>query len=135
MKEKLWNDIKDMVEKRINEGNTMMETKAQRKRFWLKKVMSNFIRVKRKDSRHPYEDIPRTDFIDIWKDLNKKEYASIGYMQSDLHGGQNRHSALSFALIGILPYIEWRKVGNAWRLFLKYQQLGNIVDNRSSEVR
>ena len=135
MKEKLWNDIKDMVEKRINEGNTMMETKAQRKRFWLKKVMNNFIRVKREDSRLPYEDIPRTDFIDIWKDLNKKEYAPIGYMQSDLHGGQNRHSALSFALIGMLPYIEWRKVGNAWKLFLKYQQLGNIVDNRSSEVR
>jgi len=97
--------------------------------------MNNFVRVKREDSRLPYEDIPRTDFIDIWKDLNKKGYASIGYMQSDLHGGQNRHSALSFALMGMLPYIEWRKVGNAWKLFLKYQELGNIVDNRSSEVR
>jgi hypothetical protein len=32
MKEKLWYDIKNMVEKRINEGNTMMETNAQRGR-------------------------------------------------------------------------------------------------------
>jgi len=37
MKEKLWDDMKDMVEKKINEGNTMVETKAQRKRFRLKK--------------------------------------------------------------------------------------------------
>jgi len=117
--EKLWNDIKEMVEKRINDRDTMMETKAQKKRFWLIKVMNNFIRVKREDSRLPYEDIPKTDFIAIWEDLNKAEYASTGYMQSDLHDGQSRHSAVSFALVGMLPYIKWEKVGRAWKLFLK----------------
>jgi len=30
MKEKLWNDTKDMVREKINEGNTMVETKAQK---------------------------------------------------------------------------------------------------------
>ena len=119
MKEKLWNDIKNMVEER---RNTMMETKAQRKRFRLIKATNTFIRVKREDSNLPYEDIPKTDFINIWKDLNKEEYASRGYRQSDLLGGQNRHSAVSFALVGMLPYIEWKRVDNAWKLFLKYQK-------------
>jgi len=118
MKEKLWSDIKSMVENKINQQDTMMETKVQKKRFQLVKVTDSFVRVKRKGSKLPYEDIPKTDFIDIWDDLNKEEYASTGYMQGDLHGGQNRHSAVSFALVGILPYIEWRRVGAAWKLFL-----------------
>ena len=121
MEGKLWNDIKNMVEKRIKEGNTMMETKAQGKRFWLKEVTSTFIKVRREDSRLPFENIPGTDFVDIWKDLNRKEYAS-GYGQKDLHDGQNRHSALSFALVGLLPYIEWLKDGRAWKLRLKKDQ-------------
>lgn len=119
MEEKLWNDIKNMVEERINDRNTMMETKAQEKRFWLIKVTNTSIRVKREDSNLLYEDIPKTDFINIWKDLNKEEYASRGYRQRDLLGGQNRHSAVSFALVGMLPYIEWKRVDNAWELFLK----------------
>ena len=96
MKEKLWNDIKNMVEER---RNTMMETKAQRKRFRLIKATNTFIRVKREDSNLPYEDIPKTDFINIWKDLNKGEYASRGYRQSDLLGGQNRGQNRQFRCI------------------------------------
>jgi len=43
MKEKLWSDIKSMVENKINEQDTMLETKAQKERFQLVKVTDSFV--------------------------------------------------------------------------------------------
>ena len=119
MDEKLWNDVKDMVQRMLIEGNVSVETKAQKQRFTIIKLTDNFIRVTRKRSKLQSEDIPKEDFIDIWKDLNRSHYVVEGYQQRDLQEGQNRHSALSFALVGMLPYIEWKQVGRAWKLYLK----------------
>ena len=95
-----------------------METKAQGARFQLIDVTDSCIRIVRENSNLPYEDIPKEDFIDIWRDLKSDAYTLEGYKVTDLQKGNNRHSSLSFALVGELPYIEWRKVGPAWRLFL-----------------
>lgn len=120
--ERLWNDVKDFVERKIRENATEMYTNSQRKRFWVKGVTGSYIRVEREDSKLPFEDIPTGDFIDIFRDLQNPKYISAGYMQKDLHGGQNRHTAVSFTLISKQPYIKSRKVGRGLRYYL-------ILDN------
>jgi hypothetical protein len=120
-KEKLWEDVRKRVEDRIKRGDTRCETWVQKRTFWLKAVTDDCVRVKREGGNLPYEDIPKDDFIAIWEDLHNPEFAAPerGYKQKDLHEGQNRRCALSFALVGMLPYIEWRQVGRAWVLLLK----------------
>ena len=117
----LWRDIKRYVEQRIKDGKKTMYTKSQNKRFWLVSADLSFIRVKREDSKQPYEDIPREDFVDIWKDLNRPRYISNGYTQKDLHGGQNRHTAVTFSILFDIPYIETEKVRRSLRYYLKKQ--------------
>ena len=107
-----------MVERRIREGNTQAETKAEGAKFRLVKVTEKSIRVKRERSKKD-EYIQKADFIDIWEALNGGEYASTGYKQSDLQEGNKRHSsAVSFALAAKLPYVRWKKVDRAWTLCL-----------------
>ena len=118
MVDRLWTDVKELVRTKIETGDTLVRTKAQGCKFWLCDVTDNLIRVKRERSKLLYEDIPRRDFADIWQDLSKIQHMSTGYAQRDLQEGQNRRSALSFALVGMLPYVEWRKIGRAWKLFL-----------------
>lgn len=118
MVDRLWTDVKELVRTKIETEDTLVRTKAQGCKFWLLDVTDNRIRVKRERGSLRYEDIPRKDFADIWQDLAKIQHTSTGYALRDLQEGQNRHSALSFALVGMLPYVEWRKVGRAWKLFL-----------------
>ena len=98
-KERLWNDVKCFVEKRLVDNHTEMYTTAQKRRFWLVKTTNSFIRVKRERSKYEHEDIPKTDFIDMWIDLNNPKYITNGYSRTDLHNGNNWHSAVSFSLI------------------------------------
>jgi len=113
--EQLWNDVKSLVEQR---KDTWMKTKAREQRFRLDDVTDTYVRIVRENSSLPYEDIPKEDFMDIWKDLISDMYTLKGYKVTDLQKGNNRHSSLSFALVGELPYIEWQKIGLAWGLFL-----------------
>ena len=115
----LWRDIKQYVEQRIKDGKTTMYTSSQNKTFWLLSATSSYIRVEREKSKLSHEDIPKSDFIDIWKDLHNPKYISSGYTQKDLHGGQNRHTAVTFSLISNIPYIETKEVGRSLRYFLK----------------
>ncbi len=117
MVDKLWNDVKKVVERKIDIGEELVQTKAQGRKFWLVKVTEGYVRIKRERSSLPHEDVPKSDFIEIWEDLNKMEYVE-GYAQSDLQEGQNWHSAVSFALVGMLPYIRWKKIGRVWKLLL-----------------
>jgi hypothetical protein len=123
MDERLWNDIRALITRRLNSRYILAKTKAQKRLFWLVEITDDFVRVRRERSTLPFEDIPKEDFIDIWRDLNIEKYISKGYQQADLHGGQNRHCAVSFALVGMLPYIEWKRVGIAWKLFLIYPRV------------
>ena len=126
-KERLWKDIKRFVEKRIRENHTEMYTNVQRKRFWIKDVNNSYIHIKREHSeREKPEDIPKQDFIDIWEDLHNSKFSKMGYKQSNLQetqGHQNRHTAVSFALISKQPYIEMKKVGNGLRFYLNKTKL------------
>lgn len=119
----MWNDISALITRRINDRDILAKTKAQKRKFWLVEITDDFVRVRRERGTLPFEDIPKEDFIDIWRDLNIEKYISKGYQQTDLHGGQNRHSAVSFALVGMLPYIAWKRVGRTWKLFLIYPRV------------
>lgn len=124
--ERLWNDVKQFVEKRVNANQTEMFTNAQRKRFWLKSVTNSFIRIERENSEYDKEDIPKQDFKDIWNDLHHPKFIKTGYIQNDLQhiqGHQNRHTAVSFALISKQPYIEMKKVGKGLRFYLNKTKL------------
>jgi len=122
-KERLCNDVKDFVDRKIKEKHTEMHTNIQQKKFWLMEVTNSYIRIERQDSKLPFEDIPLGDFIDIFRDLQNPKYISAGYMQKDLHGGQNRHTAVSFTLISKQPYIKSRKVGGGLRYYLIQDKL------------
>ena len=104
--EQLWKDVKQFVEQKIDEKQTTMYTNIQLKKFWLKGTTQSHIRVEREDSKLPFEDIPKGDFVDIWGDLHHSKYGLRGYMQKDLHGGQNRHTAVSFTLISKQPPLK-----------------------------
>ena len=123
MDERLWNDIRALITRRLNSRYILAKTKAQKRLFWLVEITDDFVRVRRERGTLPFEDIPKEDFIDIWRDLNIEKYISKGYQQADLHGGQNRHCAVTFALVGILPYIEWKRAGRAWKLLLIYPRV------------
>jgi len=118
MKEKIWVDLKNIIKKRIDDGNISMKTKSQGKKFWLRKVVDSNIRIEREDSDKKYEEIPKSDFIDIWEDLQKDKFREKGYKQKDLHEGNNWHTAASFSIMAKLPYIKWKKDGRAWKLKL-----------------
>ncbi|EMR75695.1 hypothetical protein MBGDF03_00943 [Thermoplasmatales archaeon SCGC AB-540-F20] len=118
-REKLWNDVKCFVEKRLRENHTEMYTTAQKRRFWLVKTTNSFIRVKRERSKYEHEDIPKTDFIDMWNDLNNSKFIKSGYSRRDLHNGDNWHSAVSFSLIAKLDYISEVKEGRGLKYFIK----------------
>ena len=122
-KERLWKDVKKYVESRINSNDKEMYTISQKKRFWVKAVTNSYIRVEREKSKLPHEDIPQTDFIDIWTDLNKPKFISNGYAQKDLHGGQNRHTAVTFSIISKQDYIEPKKVGKGLKYFVSIDKL------------
>ena len=124
-KERLWRDVKKFVEDRINSNDKEMYTNSQKKRFWVKAVTNSYIRVEREKSKLPHEDIPRMDFIDIWTDLNKPKFISNGYAQKDLHGGQNRHTAVTFSIISKQDYIEPKKVGKGLKYFIKLTFIKN----------
>jgi len=121
--ERLWRDIKKFINDRINLNSKEMYTNSQKKRFWIKAITNTFIRVEREKSKLPYEDIPRNDFIDIWSDLNKSKFIFSGYAQKDLHGGQNRHTAVTFSIISKLDYIESKKVGKGLKYFISKDKL------------
>jgi len=121
--ERLWKDVKSFVMRRLDKDKTEMFTNTRRKRFWLKDATNSYVRVEREDSKYAKENIPKQDFIDIWKDLHRPKYSSSGYMIKDLQGGNNWHSSVSFALISKLPYIELKKIGRGTRYFLKQEYI------------
>ena len=122
-KERLWNEIKHLIDSKITSNNTAMFTKSQNKRFWVKKVTNSYIRIEREDSNMDYEDISKHDFIDLWIDLHNSTYIKIGYMQKDLHQGQNRHTAVIFSILAELPYISYKKIRNGLRYYLDSERL------------
>jgi ribosomal protein L11 methylase PrmA len=67
--EQLWYDIHSYIQQRIQNKDILMYTDTQKKKFWLDTVTSTSIHIIRDDSTHDYEDTPKEDFIDIWKDL------------------------------------------------------------------
>jgi len=115
----LWRAIKQYVAQRIKDRKTTMYTKSQNKRFWLISETSSYIRIKREKSIQLHEDIPKSDFIDIWKDLNGPKYISKGYTQKDLHGGQNRHTAVTFSILSDISFIETIENGRGLKYYLK----------------
>ena len=117
---KYWEDLQKLVYENIGQW---MKTKAQKKRFQIIGIEGNNILIKREVTNLEYpEKIPKEDFNAIWKDLRSGKYKHSGYGQGDYQksqNGQNRHCAISFALVGKLPYLEWKKVGRARKLFFK----------------
>ncbi len=63
MVDKLWNDVRKVVERKIEAGDEMVRTKAQGPKFWLVRVTRGYVRVERERSSLPHEDIPKVTLL------------------------------------------------------------------------